>query len=192
MYVKKVRRKCDVRNCKNKDCYAISRSREVGNTIIACADCLKEALEAIDKLPKETPKAKSSGIPSLFFNTKDDKQENEKAAEPIATDETVENADVVNENVDETAETIDTSETEEPDAPVDASDADATEGDAVYSDKELLEGMTVKELKAFADEIGVDVSKCKVKADFVEAIKAVTSAELFLMKGCENREVFAD
>lgn len=156
MFVKRVKRKCDVRACKNKDCFAISKSREIGNTIIACKDCLVQALDAINKLPAEEPKKKSSGIPPLFFNTQKK----------------------VEEQVIDTAENVDASEDKESDITVDAPDADTAEGDAVYSDQELLEGMTIKELRAFADEIGVDVSKCKVKADFVKVINTATSAEM--------------
>ena len=48
MYVKKIKRKCNVRGCKNTETYAISRSREMGNSIIACKDCLMDALAQIE------------------------------------------------------------------------------------------------------------------------------------------------
>ena len=45
MFVKKFKRKCSVRGCKNTDnVYLISKRREMGNTIGVCRDCLKEAL----------------------------------------------------------------------------------------------------------------------------------------------------
>ena len=63
MYVKKIKRKCGVRGCKNTETYAISKSREAGNSIIACKNCLIEALaeielkyapaEAVDEAPTE-------------------------------------------------------------------------------------------------------------------------------------------
>ena len=74
MYVKKIKRKCGVRGCKCTETYAISRSREMGNSIIACKDCLMEALaqielkyapvealaevvdEAVEEAPAEAPK----------------------------------------------------------------------------------------------------------------------------------------
>lgn len=72
MYIRKVKRKCNVRACKNTDCFAISRSREVGNTIIICKDCLKAALERIGMTKSEQDNNvkvdKNTGIPSLFFN----------------------------------------------------------------------------------------------------------------------------
>lgn len=41
-----------------------------------------------------------------------------------------------------------------------------------HLDAEQLEGMTNKELKALAEEMGVDVSKCTKKADYIAAIVA--------------------
>lgn len=51
-YVKKIKRKCGVRGCKNTESYAISKSREMGNSIIACRECLAEALNTIDEQNK--------------------------------------------------------------------------------------------------------------------------------------------
>ena len=45
MFVKKFKRKCSVRGCKNIDnVYVISKRREMSNTIALCRDCMKEAL----------------------------------------------------------------------------------------------------------------------------------------------------
>ncbi len=52
MYAKKIKRKCGVRGCKNTVSYAISKSREMGNSIIACKECLLEALAKIEELNK--------------------------------------------------------------------------------------------------------------------------------------------
>lgn len=72
MYIKCVKRKCNVRGCKNTDCFAISRGREVGNTVIICKSCLSDALDSIDKLaPGEKtniPKQVTAPPPPLFFN----------------------------------------------------------------------------------------------------------------------------
>lgn len=46
MYIRRVKRKCGVRGCKSTDCFAISRAREIGNTVIICRDCLKDALSS--------------------------------------------------------------------------------------------------------------------------------------------------
>ena len=73
MYVKKVKRKCNVRGCRCTDSFAISLSREVGNTVIICKSCLGKALGAIDEINPDTgdnSKNVSPGIPSLFFNAK--------------------------------------------------------------------------------------------------------------------------
>ena len=52
MYVKKIKRKCGVRGCKNTESYAISKTREMGNSIIACKECLLEALAQIEEQNK--------------------------------------------------------------------------------------------------------------------------------------------
>ena len=52
MYVKKIKRKCGVKGCKNTESYAISKTREMGNSIIACKECLLEALAQIEEQNK--------------------------------------------------------------------------------------------------------------------------------------------
>ena len=74
MFVRQVKRKCSVRGCKSTDCFAISRTREVGNTVIICKSCLGKALGAIDEIDPKTksniPAADNTTVPSLFFNAK--------------------------------------------------------------------------------------------------------------------------
>jgi hypothetical protein len=54
MFVKKFKRKCDVRGCKNTaDVFLISKRREFGNTVAICKDCLKEAQASIDGYVEE-------------------------------------------------------------------------------------------------------------------------------------------
>lgn len=54
MFIKKFRRKCDVRGCKNTaNVFLISKRREMGNTIAICTDCLKEAQSSIDGYVEE-------------------------------------------------------------------------------------------------------------------------------------------
>ena len=49
MFVKKIKRKCDVRGCKNiADVYLISKRRDMSNTIAMCRDCIKEASSATE------------------------------------------------------------------------------------------------------------------------------------------------
>ena len=49
MFVKRFKRKCDVRGCKNiTDVYLISKRREMGNTIAMCRECMKEALASTE------------------------------------------------------------------------------------------------------------------------------------------------
>ncbi len=60
MYVRKINRICGVKKCSNKQCYHISRSREVGNSVIICEDCLKEALAEIEKMKQaDMPKVET-------------------------------------------------------------------------------------------------------------------------------------
>ena len=42
-----------------------------------------------------------------------------------------------------------------------------------HLDAEQLEEMTIKELKALAEDMGIDTGKYKVKADYIQAIVAV-------------------
>ncbi len=115
MKVKKVKRKCMVRGCKNTDCYAVSHSSEVGNSIIICKECAAEIAPAIAEFEKQNPKQAekkaASAPPPLFYNTEtevapqaekatpDDGQveQNENMLEEEATvnasDEAVENED---------------------------------------------------------------------------------------------------
>ena len=49
MFVKRFKRKCDVRGCKNtSDVFLISQRREMGNTIAICRSCMKEALASTE------------------------------------------------------------------------------------------------------------------------------------------------
>lgn len=49
MFLKKFKRQCSVRGCKNvEDVFLISKRREMGNTIGMCRSCLKEALQSLD------------------------------------------------------------------------------------------------------------------------------------------------
>ena len=54
MFVKKFRRKCDVRGCKNTmNVYLLSKRREFGNTVSVCRDCLEKALAQTDNYIEE-------------------------------------------------------------------------------------------------------------------------------------------
>lgn len=49
MFLKKFKKKCSVRGCKNThNVYVISKRREMGNTIAMCTDCLKETIRDIE------------------------------------------------------------------------------------------------------------------------------------------------
>lgn len=54
MFIKKFKRKCDVRGCKNTaNVFLVSKRREMGNTIAICTDCLKEIQSAVDGYVEE-------------------------------------------------------------------------------------------------------------------------------------------
>lgn len=66
MFVKKFRKKCGVRGCKNvSDVYIISRRSETSNTVAMCKYCLQDALKTIDGYveEKKTPKPTASLFP---------------------------------------------------------------------------------------------------------------------------------
>ena len=48
MKVKKIKRKCGVRGCKNVESFVISKTREMGNSIIICRECMAEALKSTE------------------------------------------------------------------------------------------------------------------------------------------------
>ena len=57
--VAKVRRICDVRGCNNIGAYNITRTRNSGNSVIMCRECLEDALRVVKtrfEAPKEVPK----------------------------------------------------------------------------------------------------------------------------------------
>lgn len=56
MNIKKLKRKCSVRGCSSTDVYALSLTRECGNSVIICKDCIKNALSEISKTEKKGKK----------------------------------------------------------------------------------------------------------------------------------------
>lgn len=74
MFVKKFRKKCGVRGCKNvSDVFIISRRREMGNTVAICRECMIDAVKSTESY-KEEIKAKSIPMP-LFPHPELDKKE---------------------------------------------------------------------------------------------------------------------
>ncbi|NLB82447.1 MAG: hypothetical protein GX800_12750 [Clostridiaceae bacterium] len=70
MYAKRLKRKCMVRGCKNTDTYSISHTRESGNSVIICIDCLIGGIKSAKKAEK-SPKVEyvPTKPPELFFGT---------------------------------------------------------------------------------------------------------------------------
>lgn len=54
MYTRKIKRKCGVRGCRNTVSYALSKTREMGNSVIICEECLKASLDAIEEVENLT------------------------------------------------------------------------------------------------------------------------------------------
>ena len=78
MYVRKIKRKCEVRGCKHTESYAISKSREAGNSIIVCRECLIEALNTIDEQNKPV-----EPIPEVKEEVNEPIPVTEEAEEPV-------------------------------------------------------------------------------------------------------------
>lgn len=69
MYLKKIKRKCGVRGCKSLEAFAVSKTREAGNSVIICLDCLKKALTEAEQYREPERKEKiTNSAPNLFFN----------------------------------------------------------------------------------------------------------------------------
>ena len=90
MRVKRLKRKCGVRGCRNTDTYSISLTREAGNSIIMCRDCLEKAIDAIDNV-KEEPETRVSysEAPPLFFNSVRPEDEPEASVQDDVQDEQI-------------------------------------------------------------------------------------------------------
>ena len=59
MNVKKIKRKCGVRGCKNTASFVISKTREMGGSVIMCRECMVEALKSTEEYvePEKVKKA---------------------------------------------------------------------------------------------------------------------------------------
>lgn len=97
MNVKKIKRKCGVRGCKNIDnVYIISKTREMSNSLILCSECMKSALAETETYV-EPPKVKKE-VKSLFphpelnvtlSSVADEEPEPEEVIEDIKTEDDI-------------------------------------------------------------------------------------------------------
>ena len=71
MFVKKIKRICGVRGCKHTEVFAISKTKDLGNSVIICKDCLKEAIASIENYV-EPVKVKRE-IKPLFYHPEETK-----------------------------------------------------------------------------------------------------------------------
>ena len=104
MTFKYIKRKCGVRGCKNIGSFVISRTRELGNSVVICKECLETGLDAVkDFKPVEKPK--KSGAPELFFSAPVEKaQEQVEDIRPGVFEE-IKEAEITEEKSTETVET---------------------------------------------------------------------------------------
>lgn len=116
MNVKKIKRKCSVRGCRNIDTFAISTTREMGGSVIICKECLKDALNSVENYkdkPKDTKKI--SCAPPLFFSDvlKESTAEGkEKKPETAKTEKAVKSKPSKSEKAESSADNKDKTKTE--------------------------------------------------------------------------------
>ena len=67
MNVKKIKRKCMVKGCRNTETYTISKVRDFGDTVLICPSCLKEAAAAIENYAEVKAKEKAGTPPAMFY-----------------------------------------------------------------------------------------------------------------------------
>lgn len=72
MHIKQTKLRCGVKNCRNKDAYMLSKSKEMGASVIICGDCIKEAYEQLfrgdkkeEKSVTEAPKSETKTAKSV-------------------------------------------------------------------------------------------------------------------------------
>lgn len=94
MFIKKFKKKCGVRGCKNThNVFLISQRREMGNTVAICRDCMKEALASTDnytepvKVKKEEkPLFPHPEIKVTLSSASEDAPEPQEVIEQVAED----------------------------------------------------------------------------------------------------------
>ena len=93
MFIKKFKKKCGVRGCKNiSDVFIISRRREMGNTIAICRQCMADALKATDNYFEP---AKAKAIPRPLFPHPELEVKNDVAISSVADIEEPEPTEVI-------------------------------------------------------------------------------------------------
>ena len=69
MNVKRIKRKCNVRGCRNTDTFALSLTREMGNSVIMCKSCAEAAAKAMSEyVPEVKRAADTTAPPPLFYH----------------------------------------------------------------------------------------------------------------------------
>ena len=68
MNIRMIKRKCGVRGCRELVSFAVSRTGEMGNSVIICKKCLDEAAAMARDFKMPEKPEKKSGVPGLFYN----------------------------------------------------------------------------------------------------------------------------
>lgn len=94
MNVKKIKRKCGVRGCKNIDnVFIISKTREMSNSLVLCTDCMKSAFAETEKYiePKKVKKVNVPLFPhpelEVTISSVDKEPEPKEVIEDLKTEE---------------------------------------------------------------------------------------------------------
>ena len=87
MRVKKIKRICGVRGCKNThNVYALSQRNEMGNSVIMCEDCMKDALKAVAEYTEPTKAKKEPEIEVTLSSVADEEPELVEVVDAVAED----------------------------------------------------------------------------------------------------------
>ena len=81
MNIAMVKRKCNVRGCREVQSFAISKTRETGMSVIICKNCLEEAIKSVKDFKMPEKPVFSGAVPELFYN----RPAKKKPTEPVET-----------------------------------------------------------------------------------------------------------
>ena len=168
---KKLRsRKCDMRGCRNKNSYSLTIVNEFGNSIILCEECMRKiavlAVNLLDKNAKhnsviEITEANVNAVFAPLIQAYAEKDSGE-STEVEDTSET----EVTNDN------SVDP-ETEVEEDPEGSGELFEAEDDSDESIEDVLNEMSVEELKMYCSENNIEVGKASTKEGIIKKIKAV-------------------
>lgn len=83
MYMKKIKRKCSIKGCKNNDSFMFSKSAEMGSSIIICKDCLEQAYNLAKDYKEPEKPTVNAAPPPMFFGDRLKQMAKETPVEPV-------------------------------------------------------------------------------------------------------------